>query len=155
MYSNETNELFNIFNRYRNINMTNWTHVNDTYVTNILEKFPKISFVQSFFMTFLTLLGDETFILLILLKQQFPQSNLLFFSFLFSLLFLNTINVLIGHSLDLLLYQNFIDISAMIIYLVISVRHFLKFFDKTKRLTYIKEIKLIILKSIMKIIIMI
>ena len=137
---NETSQ-FGIFNNYKNLDITTITHVNNTYVTNLLERFPKITFAQSFIMTFFTLLGDEVFILIILLKQQFPQSTLIFFSFLFSILFLNTINVLFGYSLDLLLYQNFIDIFAMIIYSIIAVRHFLKFFDREKRLNYLQEIK--------------
>ena len=143
MYNNETSE-FSIFNNFRNLNITSITHVNDTYIVNLLEKSPKITFIQSFLMTFITLLGDETFILLILLKQQFSKSHLLFFAFLTSLLFLNTINVLFGRSLDILLYQNFIDVFAIIIFCIISVRHFLKFFDRKKRLKYIKEIELII-----------
>jgi putative Ca2+/H+ antiporter (TMEM165/GDT1 family) len=143
MYNNETSE-FSIFNNYRNLNITSITHVNDTYIVNLLEKSPKITFIQSFLMTFITLLGDETFILLILLKQQFSKSHLIFYAFLTSLLFLNTINVLFGRSLDILLYQNFIDVFAIIIFCIISVRHFLKFFDKKKRLKYLKEIELII-----------
>ena len=91
----ETNE-FSIFKNYRHFNTTRITHVNNTYMINIMEKFPKISFIQSFIIAFFTLLGDETFILLMILKQHFPKSHLLFFSFLFSLLFLNTINVLFG-----------------------------------------------------------
>ena len=139
----ETNE-FSIFKNYRNFNMTRITHVNNTYMINIMEKFPKISFIQSFIIAFFTLLGDETFILLMILKQHFPKSHLIFFAFLFSLLFLNTINVLFGRTLDILLYQNFIDVFAIIIYCVISARHFLKFFDKKNRLKYVQEIKKII-----------
>ena len=140
---NDTNE-FSIFKNYRYLNTTNLTHVNNTYIINLMERFPKISFVQSFIISFFTLLGDETFILLMLLKQEFPRSHLIFFAFLFSMLILNTINVLFGRSLDLLLYQNFIDIFAIIIYCVISARHFLKFFDKKNRMTYVQEVKKII-----------
>ena len=139
--NNQTGEYNNIFNE---INITNLTHVNDTYIINLLEKFPKVTFTQSFIMTFLTLMGDETFILLIILKQQFQKSHLIFFAFCLSLLILNTINVLIGRSLDLLLYQNFIDLIAMMIYFIISIRHFLRYFDKHKRLSFNKEIKKII-----------
>jgi putative Ca2+/H+ antiporter (TMEM165/GDT1 family) len=142
MFNNSTSEL-DLFNNIE-INITNLTHVNDTYVLNILERFPKITFFQSFFMTFLTLIGDETFILLMLLKQQFPKSHLIFFACSFSLLILNTINVLIGRSLDLLLYQNFIDLLAIIIFIIIGIKHFLRFFDKKKRLTFNQEIKQII-----------
>ena len=138
--NNQTSE-FNIFNVF---NITNLTHINDTYIINLLEKFPKVTFAQSFTMTFLTLMGDETFILLILLKQQFQKSQLIFFAFCLSLLILNTINVLIGRSLDLLLYQNFIDLIAMLIYFIISIKHFLRYFDKNNRLTYNQEIKKII-----------
>lgn len=143
---NETSE-FGIFNKYQNFNFTRITHINDTYVYNLLERFPKISFIQSFIMTFFTLLGDEVFILIILLKQQFYKSHLIFFSFLTAIIFLNTLNVLFGRSLDILLYQNFIDIFAMIIYCIIGTRHFLRFFDKKNRLTYIQEIKKIIKPS--------
>ena len=140
--NNQTNIDF--FNDYIEINITNLTHINDTYIINILERFPKITFFQSFIMTFLTLMGDETFILLILLKQQFRKSHLIFFAFSLSLLFLNGINVLIGRSLDLLLYQNFIDLLAIIIYFVISIKHFLRFFNKNNHLTFNQEIKQII-----------
>ena len=140
---NETSE-FGVFNNYKNFNFTRITHVNDTYIYNLLERFPKISFIQSFLMTFFTLLGDEVFILIILLKQQFYKSHLIFFSFLTAILFLNTLNVFFGRSLDLLLYQNFIDVFAMIIYCIIGTRHFLRFFYKKNRLTYIQEIKKII-----------
>ena len=139
--NNQTGEYNNIFNE---INITNLTHVNDTYIINLLEKFPRVTFTQSFIMTFLTLMGDETFILLIILKQQFQKSHLIFFAFSLSLLILNTINVLIGRSLDLLLYQNFIDLIAMMIYFIISIRHFLRYFDKHKRLSFNQEIKKII-----------
>ena len=139
--NNQTGEYNNIFNE---INITNLTHVNDTYIINLLEKFPRVTFTQSFIMTFLTLIGDETFILLIILKQQFQKSHLIFFAFCLSLLILNTINVLIGRSLDLLLYQNFIDLIAMMIYFIISIRHFLRYFDKHKRLSFNQEIKKII-----------
>ena len=139
--NNQTGEYNNIFNE---INITNLTHVNDTYIINLLEKFPKITCTQSFIMTFLTLMGDETFILLIILKQQFQKSHLIFFAFSLSLLILNTINVLIGRSLDLLLYQNFIDLIAMMIYFIISIRHFSRYFDKHKRLSFNQEIKKII-----------
>ena len=141
--NNQSNE-FKAFNDYMDNNITNLTHINDTYIINLLERFPKITFTQSFIMTFFTLMGDETFILLMLLKQQFPKSHLLFFAFCLSLLILNTINVLIGRSLDLLLYQNFIDLFAIIIYFVISIKHFLRFFDKKNRLTFNQEIKQII-----------
>ena len=137
---NQTNE-FNFFNIF---NITNITHINDIYIINLLERFPKVTFVQSFIMTFFTLMGDETFMLLMLLKQQFQKSTLIFFAFCFSLLILNTINVLIGRSLDLLLYQNFIDLGAMIIYFIISIKHFLKYFDRNNRLTYNQEINKII-----------
>jgi putative Ca2+/H+ antiporter (TMEM165/GDT1 family) len=139
--NNQTGEYNNIFNE---INITNLTHVNDTYIINLLEKFPRVTFTQSFIMTFLTLMGDETFILLIILKQQFQKSHLIFFAFSLSLLILNTINVLIGRSLDLLLYQNFIDLIVMMIYFIISIRHFLRYFDKHKRLSFNQEIKKII-----------
>ena len=139
--NNQTGEYNNIFNE---INITNLTHINDTYIINLLEKFPRVTFTQSFIMTFLTLMGDETFILLIILKQQFQKSHLIFFAFCLSLLILNTINVLIGRSLDLLLYQNFIDLIAMMIYFIISIRHFLRYFDKHKRLSFNQEIKKII-----------
>ena len=124
--------------------ITNLTHVQDTYILNLLESYPKMTFLQSFILAFFSLLGDETFILLILLRFQFPKSKILFSSFLVSILFLNTINVLIGRALDLLLYQNFIDLFAVIIYGFIGLRHFFKFWDKKNRLTYIKEIKMII-----------
>ena len=140
---NETTK-YGIFNNYSNINVINLTHVNDTYVINILERFPKVTFIQSFILTFFTLLGDETFILLILLKQQFAKSHLIFFSFLLAILGLNTINVLFGRSLDLLLYQSFIDIFAIIIFGIIGIRHFLRFFDRKNRLNYLQEIKKII-----------
>ena len=140
---NETTK-YGIFNNYSNINVINLTHVNDTYVINILERFPKVTFIQSFILTFFTLLGDETFILLILLKQQFAKSHLIFFSFLLAILGLNTINVLFGRSLDLLLYQSFIDIAAIIIFGIIGIRHFLRFFDRKNRLNYLQEIKKII-----------
>ena len=140
---NETSE-FGIFNNYKHFNFTRITHINDTYVYNLLERFPKISFIQSFLMTFFTLLGDEVFILIILLKQQFYKSHLIFFAFLTAILFLNTLNVLFGRSLDILLYQNFIDVFAMIIYCIIGTRHFLRFFDRKNRLTYNQEIKKII-----------
>ena len=140
---NETTK-YGIFNNYSNINVINLTHVNDTYVINILERFPKVTFIQSFILTFFTLLGDETFILLILLKQQFAKSHLIFFSFLLAILGLNTINVLFGRSLDLLLYQSFIDIFAIIIFSIIGIRHFLRFFDRKNRLNYLQEIKEII-----------
>lgn len=140
---NETTK-YGIFNNYSNINIINLTHVNDTYVINILERFPKVTFIQSFILTFFTLLGDETFILLILLKQQFAKSHLIFFSFLLAILGLNTINVLFGRSLDLLLYQSFIDIAAIIIFGIIGIRHFLRFFDRKNRLNYLQEIKEII-----------
>ena len=140
---NETTK-YGIFNNYSNINVINLTHVNDTYVINILERFPKVTFIQSFILTFFTLLGDETFILLILLKQQFAKSHLIFFSFLLAILGLNTINVLFGRSLDLLLYQSFIDIFAIIIFGIIGIGHFLRFFDRKNRLNYLQEIKKII-----------
>ena len=142
MNTNQTN--IDLFNDYIEINITNLTHINDTYIINILERFPKITFAQSFIMTFLTLMGDETFILLILLKQQFQKSHLIFFAFSLSLLLLNAINVLIGRSLDLLLYQNFIDLIAIIIYFVISIKHFIRFFNKNNQLTFNEEIKQII-----------
>ena len=103
-----------------------------------------MTFIQSFILTFFTLLGDETFILLILLKQQFAKSHLIFFSFLLAILGLNTINVLFGRSLDLLLYQSFIDIFAIIIFGIIGIGHFLRFFDRKNRLNYLQEIKKII-----------
>ena len=142
MNTNQTNIDF--FNDYIENNITNLTHINDTYIINLLERFPKITFAQSFIMTFLTLMGDETFILLILLKQQFQKSHLIFFAFSLSLLLLNAINVLIGRSLDLLLYQNFIDLIAIIIYFVISIKHFIRFFNKNNQLTFNEEIKQII-----------
>ena len=144
--NNQTGE-FNILNDYielNGVNITNLTHINDTYIINLLERFPKITFGQSFIMTFFTILGDETFILLMLLKQQFPKSHLIFCASFLSLLLLNTINVLIGRSLDLLLYQNFIDLIAIIIYFVISIKHFLRYFDKKNRLSFNEEIKQII-----------
>ena len=144
--NNQTGE-FNILNNYielNGVNITNLTHINDTYIINLLERFPKITFGQSFVMTFFTILGDETFILLMLLKQQFPKSHLIFCASFLSLLLLNTINVLIGRSLDLLLYQNFIDLIAIIIYFVISIKHFLRYFDRKNRLSFNEEIKQII-----------
>lgn len=121
--------------------ITNVTHINDTYIYNLMERFPKLTFFQSFTLTFFTVIGDETFLLLIILKQKFPRSTLIFFAFLFSMLFLNTLSVLFGRSLDLLLYQNLIDFLAIIIFGIISIKHFMKFFNSQKRKTYNQEIE--------------
>lgn len=124
--------------------ITNVTHENNTYLYGLMERFPKLTFVQSFLLTFFTLIGDETFLLLIILKQKFPKSTLIFFAFLFSMLLLNTLSVLFGRSLDLLLYQNLIDFLSIIIFGVISITHFMKFFNSQKRKTYNQEIEHII-----------
>ena len=118
----------------------NATHIGKIYKYNILENYPITTAFQSFIMTFFTILGDETFILFIILKQKFPKCSLIYYSCLSAILTLNLFNIIIGRTLDLLLYQNFIDISAIIIFLIIAIKHISKIMESKYYLTYREEI---------------
>lgn len=129
--------------------IVNSTHSDGAYVYNIMENYPILSFFQGFIMALFTLSDGQTFILITLLKYHFPKSNLLFWAIFMSIILLNTINVFFGKSLDILLYQSFIDLAVIITYITLTITYFLKIFDKKCQLTYIQEINEIIKPNVL------
>ncbi len=118
---------------------TNSTHINFTYVENEFAQYFYLSLFQTFTLVFLGELGDQIFILMIILELKSRSPSTLFFSSLLSFSIINTISIIIGSSLDLLLYQNFIDLTAIIIFTLTGINLFLKYFDYGNK-TYEEEI---------------
>ena len=118
---------------------TNLTHVNFTYVENEFAQYFYLSLFQTFILVFLGELGDQIFILMIILELKSQSPSTLFFSSLLSFSIINTISIILGSSLDILLYQNFIDITAIIIFTITGINLFLKWFDYGNK-TYEEEI---------------
>ena len=118
---------------------TNQTHLNFTYIENPFAQYFYLSFFQTFILVFLGELGDQLFILMIILELKSQSPLTLFFSSFLSFSIINIISIILGSSLDLLLYQNFIDILAILIFGITGINLFLKFFDYSNK-TYEEEI---------------
>ena len=118
---------------------TNQTHLNFTYIENPFAQYFYSSFFQTFILVFLGELGDQLFILMIILELKSQSPLTLFFSSFLSFSIINIISIILGSSLDLLLYQNFIDILAILIFGITGINLFLKFFDYSNK-TYEEEI---------------
>ena len=82
-----------------------------------------LSFIYSFFQTFILIfiseLGGDNFFLLIDYKKKINKFIILFSSLIGELIFL-LINILIGYSLNLLIYKNIIDYLAIIFLIIYS-----------------------------------
>ena len=146
MISNDNNSTYNqsiSLTQIQNItNMTN--NINSILSYDFIQNFPIFSCVQSFLLAFCTLLSDQSYILLIVIKKKFSKSTLIFFSFTFSVLLLNAIIVLIGKLFGLILYRNLIEFVSSIIFGFIGIIYFFKFFYRQKRKSYNQEIKYIL-----------
>lgn len=77
------------------------------------------SFFRSFFLLFVSEVMDKTFIIILYFSTKLPAIKLLFFSG-FSLLFMNSISIIIGYSLPFLLYRTLIEWIALISFVFLS-----------------------------------
>jgi putative Ca2+/H+ antiporter (TMEM165/GDT1 family) len=118
---------------------TNLTHLNFTYIENPFAQYYYLSLIQTFILVFLGELGDQIFILMIILELKSQSPLTLFVSSFLSFSIINIISITIGSSLDILLYQNFIDILAILIFGITGINLFLKWFDYSNK-TYEEEI---------------
>ena len=118
---------------------TNLTHLNFTYIENPFAQYYYLSLIQTFILVFLGEIGDQIFILMIILELKSQSPLTLFFSSFLSFSIINIISITLGSSLDILLYQNFIDILAIVIFGVTGINLFLKWFDYSNK-TYEEEI---------------
>lgn len=78
---------------------------------------PLPSIFHSYFLTLIAELGDKTFIMLIILQLRTNKLTILLSS-LFALLGMNFFAILIGYSIDFLLYKNFIDYLGLLFFLI-------------------------------------
>jgi putative Ca2+/H+ antiporter (TMEM165/GDT1 family) len=101
------------------------------------------SFVKSFSVTFLSELADKTFILLLFYSMRMSKCKLVVLA-LISLLGMNLLTVILGVSIPLLLYANFIDWIALILFFIFSIMLFEEAFhmeNKTLKVRYDKYTK--------------
>ena len=114
------NMLGNIeMNSSLDFQITNSTHIGNTYVENQFATFFGLSLIQTFLVIFLSELGDKTFILIMVLKIKSTNSKIVFFASIISMFFINSISIFVGYCMDVFLYQNFIDIVAIAIFRLI------------------------------------
>ncbi len=118
---------------------TNSTHLNFTYVENPLTQYFYLSLIQTFTLVFLGEIGDQIFILMIILELKSQSPTTVFFSSLLSFSLINTISIILGSSIDILLYQNLIDFLSILIFGIIGINLLLKFFEYGNK-TYEEEI---------------
>ena len=118
---------------------TNSTHLNFTYVENPLAQYFYLSLIQTFTLVFLGEIGDQIFILMIILELKSQSPMTVFFSSLLSFSLINTISIILGSSIDILLYQNFIDLLAILIFGITGINLLLKWFEYGNK-TYEEEI---------------
>jgi putative Ca2+/H+ antiporter (TMEM165/GDT1 family) len=79
--------------------------------------------VKSFSVTFMAEVADKTFILLLFYSMRMAKVKLILIS-LASLLVMNLLTVILGGSIPLLLYANFIDWVALILFFIFSIMLF-------------------------------
>lgn len=123
------------------------TNDSHNFIYNLIINFPIFTCIQSFLLTFFSLLSDKSYILLIITKKKFPESDLVFFAFLFSILLLNTILIILGKLIEFFLYRNLIEFSAIIIFGFIGIKYFFKFFYVQKHKSYNQEINYILVPN--------
>ena len=112
---------------------SNGTHVNGVYIENKFNAYFLLSLVQTFIVSFISELGDKTFLLILILKIKHSNINTVFWSALLAMTSINLISIVIGLLLDIFLYQNFIDILAIIIFVLIGLTQIINSFEmKTK-----------------------
>ena len=149
MISKANNTTYNIsisFIQSDNIS-SETTNGGHNFIYNLIINFPIFTCIQSFLLTFFSLLSDKSYILLIITKKKFPESDLVFFAFLFSILLLNTILIILGKLIELFLYRNLIEFSAIIIFGFIGIKYFFKFFYVQKHKSYNQEINYILVPN--------
>ena len=127
------------FNDSNSLLGTNSTHLNFTYVENPLAQYFYLSLIQTFTLVFLGEIGDQIFILMIILELKSQSPTTVFFSSLLSFSLINTISIILGSSIDILLYQNLIDILAILIFGITGINLLLKWFEYGNK-TYEEEI---------------
>lgn len=112
--------------------ITNSTHIGNTYVENQFATFFGLSLIQTFLVIFLSELGDKTFILIMVLKIKSTNSKIVFFASIISMFFINSISIFVGYCMDVFLYQNFIDIVAIAIFGLIGINLIISSFELEK-----------------------
>jgi putative Ca2+/H+ antiporter (TMEM165/GDT1 family) len=101
------------------------------------------SFVKSFSVTFMAEVADKTFILLLFYSMRMKKLKLIIIASV-SLLLMNLLTVILGGSIPLLLYANFIDWVALILFFIFSIVLFEEAFhmeNKTIKTRYDKYTK--------------
>ena len=127
------NMLGNIeMNSSLDFQITNSTHIGNTYVENQFATFFGLSLIQTFLVIFLSELGDKTFILIMVLKIKSTNSKIVFFASIISMFFINSISIFVGYCMDVFLYQNFIDIVAIAIFGLIGINLIISSFELEK-----------------------
>lgn len=118
--------------------MFNSTHLNNTYVENVMESQFTLSIIESFILVFFSELADKTFILILILKLK-SNAITVFFSAFIGMAALSILSVTFGYFLDYLLYQNFIDLLAVAILLFSGIGMIIQGFTR-KGKTYEDEL---------------
>lgn len=119
--------------------VSNLTHIGNTYVENQFAGFMGLSLFQTFVIIFLSELGDKTFILMMVLKLKSTQEKTVFFSAVLAMFFTNFISIICGCGVDLLLYQNLIDILAISIFVLLGINMIFSSFE-LEHITYEEEV---------------
>lgn len=118
--------------------MLNSTHINNTYVENVMETQYSLSIIESFMLVFFSELNDKTFILILILKMK-SNSITVFFSAFIGMVFLSGLSITFGYLLDYFLYQNFIDLVAILILSFSGIKMIIQGFT-SKSKTYEDEL---------------
>lgn len=108
---------------------SNGTHVNGVYIENKFNAYFLLSLVQTFIVSFISELGDKTFLLILILKIKHSNINTVFWSALLAMTSINLISIVIGLLLDIFLYQNFIDILAIAVFVLIGLTQIINSFE--------------------------
>jgi putative Ca2+/H+ antiporter (TMEM165/GDT1 family) len=108
---------------------SNGTHVNGVYIENKFNAYFLLSLVQTFIVSFISELGDKTFLLILILKIKHSNINTVFWSALLAMTSINLISIIIGLLLDIFLYQNFIDILAIAVFVLIGLTQIINSFE--------------------------
>ena len=99
------------------------------YIENKFNAYFLLSLVQTFIVSCISELGDKTFLLILILKIKHSNINTVFWSALLAMTSINLISIVIGLLLDIFLYQNFIDILAIAVFVLIGLTQIINSFE--------------------------
>lgn len=105
------------------------THnADEVYIENFFAYKPIVTFLQTTAFMFISELCNKTVLLVMLLKIKSDSTIKVFFCTFLAMIFTTSISIMIGNSMDLFLYQNFVDVLSIFIFLFYGIYFCVSFF---------------------------